>query len=233
MKKQILFILLIYFPICLLGQPTDSSLNHKFNHNFFSINPVNALFCQQAGISYEYMTYKFGIEISSGYFYPTHLFYSKWGIEGFGKNDGSIYPFQGYYLIPQINLYLPKNKTNVICYFSIKGVYRKLHCDSTEFYFWHKDDNDNDYWIYRKQDDHLSINGVFLLVCIKQIKKHFFLESYFGPGIIHVKHDMYVAGENCGEDPYIDQSNIKPPIHDIVNYSSMAISIGINFGFRF
>jgi hypothetical protein len=235
MTKKYIFILMLLCSLNLFGQQSDSTSKNKFQHHYISINPVNALFCQQAGISYEFETNDFGVEISTGYFYRTHFFYSKWGIEGIGKNDGSIYPFNGFYIIPQLNLYLIKNnKTDNIYYISIKGVYRNLNCDSTEFHFWHKDNYDDDYWVYRKQKDNLTINGGFVLFCMKHCVKHFFIESYLGPGFLNIKHDMIVAGQNPGSEAYHnDVSNIKPPRHDIINYGNVTFSFGLNLGFRF
>jgi hypothetical protein len=195
---------------------------------------LNALFCQQAGITYEFKTNRIGVEIATGYFYQTKFLYSKWSIEGIGYNDGVIYPYYGFYIIPQINLYLKDNNEKGNSYYvSLKGVYRKLHCDSTQSHFWHKEDNDNDYWTYRKQEDKFNIAGAFILFSAKHYEKHFFAEAYMGPGIMNLEHNLIIVGQHPGEDGDCNTSNVKPPLHEKVNYSNITVSVGLSFGFKF
>jgi len=232
MKRHLIFLIIISCSLRLFGQQTDSTSKSKIYHHYISINPLNTLFCQQAGITYEFKTKRIGFEITSGYFYRNDVFYIQSGVEGI-KNKGELGSYNGSFIIPQLNLYLNKiNETGNCYYVSFKGVYRKLHSDSSETRFWSWEDGGNDYWLYRKQDDKLRISGLFFLLCAKHYEKHYFAEAYLGPGMLDIKHDLIIVGQYVGEDVY-NESNINPAKKEIYQYRRFSLSFGLNLGLKF
>jgi hypothetical protein len=236
MKRQFIFLIFISCSFFLYGQQLDTTSKNKRHHNYISINPLNTLFCQQAGISYEFKAGRIGMEITPGYIYRTNFLFCKWGVEG-PKNYGEIGSYNGYFFVPQINFYISKNKnreTGNSCYLSLKGVYKNLHSDSSQSHFWEKKSGGDDYWIYRKQDDKLQIKGAYILFCNKHYyKKHFFTEMYIGPGVLDLKHDLIIVGQHSGQEEGSNVSNINPPQTEQLSYGQFTINFGFSVGLKF
>jgi hypothetical protein len=233
MKKYFLLLLLTSYSFVLFGQNTDTTTKKKIYHHYISVNPFNAFLFQQAGLNYEYKNGNFGMEISGGLIYRNNMFSNRWFVEG-PTDYGDIQTYSGYFIIPQLNFYLPKNNiNNKNRYFiSYKYVHKYLFSDSTQTNFWHLESGGNDYWIYRKQVDRCYINGIFVLFNKRHYDDSFFFDAYFGPGLLWLRHELIVAGQYPGSDPS-NISNIKPPVKERLYDFTVTINLGLNLGLRF
>lgn len=231
MRIKIILIVLIFAPIFLIGQ-TNSELNGTyFPRHYISVNPLNILLFQQAGIYYEYKLGNLGYGITAGYIYPNKQEYSNYFIAG-PTNYGSLGWYSGLFIIPQINFYLtkPKNVSHTgLVYVALKGVYKYMTIDSIGRLAWdtHTDDY---YWKYRKQVDHVNIFGAFIDFGYRYYFYHCFFDFNIGPGFMFINHKMIIAGEATGPYPI---HNINPPrreeflqLHATINFT---LNIGIAF----
>jgi len=233
--RNVIFV--IEFMICsmfMYGQQTNDSSGIHLPKHYISFNPLNIIFFQQAGLTYEYKTGKFGYGITAGYIYPNKKEYSNWFIAGPVKY-GSLGYYSGFFLVPQLNVYWskPKKASNTsLIYLSSKIVYKYMTVDSTTSYAWdtHSDDY---YWVYRKQVDRANIFGGFVGFGLKYVWKYFFFDVSFGPGVMFVNHNLIIAGETYGLGHHSDISNIHPPRSETVNELNFTINFSLNLGIPF
>ena len=64
------------------GQGQQVSKDIAFPQHYISVNPLNILLFQQAGIAYEYKPGMVGYGLTAGYIYPNHREYSNYFIAG-------------------------------------------------------------------------------------------------------------------------------------------------------
>jgi len=105
------------------AQKPDTASKDRLPHHYISVNPLNILFFQQVGITYEYKPGKLGFGITAGYIYPNKKEYSNWFIAGPVKY-GSLGYYSGFFLVPQVNVYLSKPKkqaTRLWCICRVKS----------------------------------------------------------------------------------------------------------------
>ena len=165
-----------------------------FPRHFISVNPLNMLAFQQAGISYEFKPGRMGYGLTTSYIYPNHLDYSNYFIAG-PTDKGSLGDYSGFFVLPQVNLYFnnPKNSDHAnLFFFMLKPVYKFMQIDSTEQTAWSHPD---DYYIYRKMNDNVNIYGGFVGFGYKWHIHHFFVNIELGLGILAVNHKMTISGE--------------------------------------
>jgi len=230
-------VFIIAFFICsffIYGQQRKDSSKVQLPKNYISFNPLNIIFFQQIGLTYEYKPGPLGYGITAGYIYPNEKEYSNWFIAGPVKY-GSLGYYSGFFLVPQLNMYFskPKKATNVtMAYWSVKGVYKFMTIDSLYSYAWdtHADDY---YWVYRKQVDRVNIIGAFAVVGLKHVWKYFFFDLNFGPGFMFVNHNLVIAGETYGLGYHSDVSNIHPPLTDTQNEFHVTVNFSLNLGVPF
>jgi len=214
------------------GQQAEYPSQEHLPRHYLSLNPLNILFFQQAGLTYEYKPGRLGIGITAGYIYPNRKEYSNWFIAG-PVEYGSLGYYSGFFLVPQVNAYLTKPKktgNTALVYLSLKGVYKYMTVDSTESYAWdtHSDDY---YWVYRKQVDRVNIFGFFVDFGIKYVWKHFFFDVNIGPGMMYVNHNLVIAGQTSGHPS--DVSNIHPPRSEKFNEQHLTLNFSLNLGIPF
>jgi len=202
------------FPVFIYGQKSDSTEAKHFPRHYISINPINSVLLDQVGLAYEYKPGIFGFGLAAGYKYASQRNYSRLFIAGTTQH-GPFEFYSGLYVIPQINVYFNKPKKPnkaTFGYFSLKGVYKYLHVDSTDYHIWDSSDGDY-YWLYRKQVDNANIIGVFWNLGIKIVRNHFFFDLNFGPGIIYRDQRMVVAGKSIRDSHFYHDniSNVVPP----------------------
>ena len=194
MKRPLLTTLLLLTVSLSFGQGKQESNDIPVAQHFISVNPLNNLLFQQAGITYEYKTGIVGYGLTAGFIYPNHKEYSNYFIAG-PTNLASLGDYSGYFVAPQINLYLNKPKysghANLI-YFALKPVYKFMHIDSTQKTVW---SHPYDYYVYRKMNDNVNIFGGFIDFGYKYYVHHFFFGIEFGLGILAVYHKMVVSFE--------------------------------------
>ena len=228
-KGLILFLLLIgCFPLIAFSQSKEPSLKRN---NYLSVNPINMIFFQQIGITYEYKFDKIGIGISPGYIYANNKEYSNWFIAG-PINYGSLGYYSGYYIIPHVNIFILNSKiTNdeIQAFLSLKMVYKNLKIDSTQTTVW--ENYGDGYASYRKMDDNVKIYGGFVDFGFRYLIKHFFVESNFGVGWLWTRHDMVIYGKGA---PYPnDIEDVIPPSHSTKTEFTPTINFTINIGITF
>jgi hypothetical protein len=236
MKKLFIFFVIMVCSVFMYGQQADSTSKKQLHQHYISINPLNCL-VQQVGISYEYKQGRVGFGITPGYIYPDYGdSFTRWFITG-PSSYGAYGAYSGFFIEPQINYYLSKNKINekrTIFYISLRGVYKYLKLDSTGIYTWEDGTSGDDYFIYRKQVDRCNIAGAFILFGKKHYHKHFFNDMYFGFGLLAVKHNLIVAGEYIGNDHTNNSpSNINPPQKEVFNQIIPTITLGLNLGYKY
>jgi len=230
--RWIIFILGISTSSFTFGQVSHSDTNKHFPKHYLSVNALNLILANQIGITYEYKSGLIGIDVSSGYIYPSGSELSRFLIAT-TTNYGAFENYSGFFAIPQINLYFskPHNFNNAtICYLSLKGVYRNMHIDSNKLYIWNHNTNGDDSWIYRRQVDKVNIKGAFVLFGLKYIYKHFFVDFNIGPGWLSIDQKMIVAQEQTthGWPTYANY-----PFKDKLNRHNYTINISLNFGRAF
>jgi hypothetical protein len=229
MKIIIFAIGLLVCSSLIYGQGTETPPQVNFARHFISINPLNSLFFQQAGMTYEYKPGALGFGITGGYIYPNREEYSNYFIAG-PIAYGSLGFYSGVFIVPQLNVYLtkPKNpKKAGLVYFAFKGVYKHMAIDSINSYAWdtHSDDY---YWIYRKMADRVNITGAFFDFGFKFVRSHFFFDLNIGPGILYVSHHMVIAGQTSANPSQV--SNVHPPRTETFNEKHVTINFTLNFG---
>ena len=72
MKTIIPVLLFLTVPVLLSGQVSDEEIAAHFPKHYISVNPLNILLFQQAGLTYEYKPGAIGYGITAGYIYPNH-----------------------------------------------------------------------------------------------------------------------------------------------------------------
>jgi hypothetical protein len=213
------------------GQDTVTLSKAHLPKHYISFNPLNIIFFQQAGLTYEYKPGILGYGITAGYIYPNNEEYSNWFIAG-PVGYGSLGYYSGFFFVPQLNIYLttPKtpNKAGLV-YMSLKGVYKHMYIDSTASYAWDTGSDDY-YWVYRKMVDQVNIYGAFLDFGFKFVRGPFFFDLNIGPGVMFVNHNMVIAGETYGLGYHSNVSNLHPPKNVTSNELNFTINFVLNIG---
>jgi hypothetical protein len=159
MKITTLLILLSAAPIFMSGQSWKSSDDQpevKFPRHYISVNPLNMKLFQQIGISYEYKAGIAGYGITAGYIYPNYKEYNNFFIAG-PTEYGSLGDYSGFFIIPQLNLYLTKpkhEKHGGVIYIALKLVYKHMRVDTTRSTAW---SHEEDYYHNRKMIDKVNL----------------------------------------------------------------------------
>jgi hypothetical protein len=233
MKKTIFIICVAFLPVYIFGQKSDSLPAKHFPRHYISINPINSALLDQVGIGYEYKPGILGFGLAAGYKYASQRNYSRFFIAA-SANRGAYEYYSGFYIIPQVNFYFYKPRRpdkGALLYFSLKGIYKYLQVDSTNYHIWDNSGGDS-YYFYRKQLDKVNITGVFGNLGIKAVIRHFFFDINIGPGIIKRDHNMLVAGE--GHDIYrTNMGNVNPPRKGHFSDHYFTVNISINVGADF
>ena len=184
---------------------------------------------QQLGMTYEYKPGIVGIALSGGYIYPNNASYSNWFIAG-PIEYGSLGYYSGYFLTPQVNVYLnkPKNSEQAnLFYLSLKAVYKNMHIDTTSQSVW--ENKGDGYEIFRVMNDKAKISGGFVGLGYKYFKHGFFLDANFGFGFTEVKHQMYIVAEGVYSYYYY----FDPPETEEFIEKQFTVNIAINLGYAF
>lgn len=224
----ILFLLLACVPVCAKSQETKVAGN---GNSYVSVNPVNMMFFQQIGITYEYQFEKFGLGVSPGYIYANNKEYSNWFIAG-PVTYGSLGYYTGYYIIPHLTIRILRSKiTNkdIQTFLSLKVVYRNLKIDSTQTTVWYN--YGDGYAQHRKMDDNVDVYGGFVGFGFRYLINRFFIESNFGAGALRTRHDMVIYGKGA---PYpSDIEPVNPPLNAVKVELNPTINFSVNIGFVF
>ncbi len=232
MKPHPLLTLILLVPSLLFGQHDQDNKEKKPPRHFISVNPLNILLFQQAGISYEYKPTWLGFGITTGFIYPNYKTYSNYFIAG-PTNLGSLGDYSGVFAVPQVNLYFNKPRHpdhGSLGYVAVKFVYKYMHIDTTKITAW---TNEGDgYYDYRKMNDKVNVYGGFLDIGYKYFNGHFFLEFSFGPGLMGVNHNMIVYGSSVGSNPY-SVHYLDSPKNEHWDELHYTINFSINLGFTF
>jgi len=245
MRTTILVVVTFFSSFCLNGQRIIKSAPYYSNnpkkqnevsvdvmHHNISINPLNICLFQQIGVTYEYRPGKLGFGITPGYIYPNKKEYSNWFIAG-PTNAGSLGWYSGWFVVPQVNLYLTRQKESDeggVLYIAVKFVYKLMHIDTTSVTVWH---NDGDgYGSYRKMFDNVNIYGGFLDVGFRYFLGHFFIDLNFGPGVMWLDHNMTIYAEGYGTSPY-NMHYLTPPVEELYHQRSGAFNFTLNLGAAF
>jgi len=232
MKTIIPIILFLSVPIFLAGQVSDEEIAAHFPKHYISVNPLNILLFQQAGITYEYKPGPIGYGITAGYIYPNHKDYSNYFIAG-PTNYGSLGDYSGFFIVPQVNLYLTKPKDLVesgLMYISFKMAYKYMHIDSATPTAWFNEGDS--YYLYRKMIDNVNIFGGFIVFGYRYVFSHFFFDFNIGPGVMWVNHKMVIDWQSVGMNP--DPRNyINPPRQEELHQNHVTINFTLNLGAAF
>ncbi len=231
MRTLCIFILVVFGPRLACGQIPDSAGQKHLPHHYFSVNPVNMIFFQQAGLTYEFKPGWLGFGLSAGYIYPNRQEYSNYFIAG-PTNYASLGWYHGLYLEPQVNFYVSKPKNGDwgwSFYFALKGVYKYMTVDSTKKLAWYTRDDDY-YWQYRKQEDKVNIYGAFVDFGVKFVTRNFFFDINLGPGELFLNHQMVVSGISTG--PNSVRYN-HPPVHETLKERNATINFSFLVGICF
>jgi hypothetical protein len=227
MRINSFLILFISVPFLMFGQKSNELKEVHFPRHYISVNPLNIIFFQQAGITYEYKPGWVGCGITTGYIYPNHKEYSNYFIAG-PTNIGSLGDYSGFFVVPQVNLYLlkPKDSDHAnLVYFSFKMVYKYMHIDSTSQTAWL---NEGDfYYLYRKMIDKVNIYGGFFDFGYRYVIKHFFFDVNLGVGVMWVNHNMIVSRQGVNPPPW---QNFNPPLQEEVHERHVTINFTLNLG---
>jgi len=235
MKKPEKFIqfIIVLFVICLpaflFGQTNEKQAVH-YHKNYLSINPLNSIFFQQVGFTYERRIGGVGLGITPGYIYPNNKDYSNWFIAG-PVSYGSLGYYSGYFVVPHVNIYLNKakiTKPKGQIFISIKLVYKNLKIDSTKLTVW--ENYGDGYAAYRKMNDQVNIYGGFVEFGFRYVFNHFYMESNFGIGVLSTNHDMLIIGK--GTHPSQIET-VNPPIQEKKREITPTINFTMNFGIAF
>jgi hypothetical protein len=232
MRTTIFIISILTVPLFVHGQKNELHLDEQLPRHYISVNPINILLFQQAGITYEYKPGVMGYGITTGYIYPNYKDYSNYFIAG-PTNYGSLGRYSGFFVVPQINVYLTKPKYSDeggAVYISLKLVYKYMHIDSTVSSAWY---NEGDgYYLYRKMIDKVNIYGGFIDFGYRYFLSHFFIDINLGVGSLWLNHEMIISGEKNGSslDPIY---YINPPRQEELHQNHMTINFSLNLGAAF
>lgn len=245
MRTIILVIVVFSSPFNLNGQKIIKSAPYYSNnpkkqnetsvdvmHHNISINPVNIFLFQQIGVTYEYRPGKLGFGITPGYIYPNKKEYSNWFIAG-PTNAGSLGWYSGWFVLPQVNLYLTRQKEpdeGGVLYLAAKFVYKHLYIDTTSVTVWHYDGNS--YGKYRKMFDNVNIYGGFIDIGYRYFLGHFFFDLNFGLGSMWLNHNMTIYAEGYGTSPNYMQY-LAPPVEEKYHQWAFTINFTLNLGAAF
>jgi hypothetical protein len=232
MNTKVLMILLALIPLTqsLTGQEPDPKLVGDFPRHFFSINPINSFLLDQAGVSYEFKPGRFSIGLTGGYKYAGGRNYSRFFIAS-SANHGAYEFYSGMFAVPQMNFYLnkPRKRYNTtLVYLSVKGIYKYLHVDSTEYHVWDNTLSEN-YFLYRKMDDHVNIIGGSLNFGLKFGFKHHFIDINFGPAIIKRSHKMHVVAQ-AHTLALIPSTPSVTPLDETFSNTQKTMNFSVSFG---
>ena len=226
MRRTLITIFSLLAASLSFGQGQQDSNDILFPRHFISVNPLNILLFQQAGITYEYKPGIVGYGLTAGYIYPNHKEYSNYFIAG-PTSAGSLGDYSGFFVAPQVNLYLNKPKfsghANLI-YFTLKPVYKYMHIDSTQQTAWSHPD---DYYVYRKMNDKVNVYGGFVDFGYKCYIHHFFFDLEFGLGILAADHKMTVSAEWIS---YSQEHYNHPPKEESTHESHLTVNFTLTLG---
>jgi hypothetical protein len=228
--KRLIFILLILCLPTILFSQVNEKQDVTYYKNYLSVNPLNIIFFQQVGITYERKINGIGIGITPGYIYPNNKEYSNWFLAG-PITYGSLGYYSGYFVVPHMNIYLnkPKNvKQNGQIFISIKMVYKNIKIDSTKITVW--ENYGDGYASYRKMNDNVNIYGGFVDFGFRYIINRFYIESNLGMGFLWTNHDMLIVGK--GINPSKIES-VNPPLHATKKKFAPTINFTLNIGIAF
>lgn len=232
MRVITILVFLISAPLLGLGQTGDKPVASQFPKHYISVNPLNILLFQQAGITYEYKPGRMGYGITTGYIYPNNKTYSNYFIAG-PTSYGSLGDYSGFFVVPQVNVYLTKPKKQNhggLVYLAVKVVYKYMHIDSTKSTAW--ENKGDGYYIYRKMNDKVNIYGGFIDFGYKLVLHHFFFDLNLGVGATLINHKMIISGEHFGlgrEPMYY----LNPPHQDEIHQNPVTVNFTLNFGVAF
>jgi len=235
MKRLIIVFLITIQTSLIFGQRPDSTSKDHFPRQYISINPINTLVLQQAGITYEYRPSFLGFGLSVGGIYPNSINFSRFFMAATSQHGAFEY-YHGYFAEPQINIYLSRLKfveNSDLYYLSFKGIYKYLQVDSSKFHIWESDTGGDDYWLYRKQLDKVNVKGLFFEFGYKHIEQHFFIDFNIGPGILVQHHNIVIAGQGTHDIIGSNPSNIRPPKHETLIQGAITVNISFNIGYAF
>jgi len=241
----LVIIIFLSAPVYLNGQRTIQSApfypNSLDNHvetsvegrrHNISINPLNIVLFQQIGVTYEYRPGRFGFGITPGYIYPNKQEYSNFFIAG-PTNYGSLGWYSGWFVVPQVNLYLTRQKYSDeggVLYLAAKIVYKNMHVDTNSVTVWEY--HGDGYSYYRKMSDKVNMYGGFLDVGYRYFLDHFFFDLNFGPGILWLSHDMIVYTESYGTSS-APMHYLSPPLVTKYRQLTPAINFTLSLGVAF
>jgi len=233
MRTILISFLFVVSSSCLYGQKKDSTYKHAVSKHYFSINPLNVLFIQQAGITYEFKPGMFGFGLTGGYIYPNRQEYSNYFIAG-PTDYSSLGYYSGSFIEPQLNFYFIKKEREgkaKFLYIAIKAIYKYMTVDSSERIVWYtQGGSSNGNSTNKKMDDKLNIYGAFIDFGFKLVGQFFFFDLNIGPGIIHLNHNMITYGVSYGQSPifYVNQpqQEVLVETHVTLNF---AMNVGISF----
>jgi len=226
MKLTSILIFLLSFPVLLCGQNEQNKKEEHFPRHYLSINPLNMIAFQQIGLTYEYKPGIVGVALSGGYIYPNNAAYSNWFIAG-PIEYGSLGYYSGYFLTPQVNVYLNKPKNNKqanLFYLSLKGVYKNMNIDTTTQAVW--ENLGDGYLIYRKMNDEVNIYSGFIDFGYKFVTHRFFFEINSGMGFTRVIHHMYTVAKGFSHN----MEYYNPPKTGTFIETQPAFNFTINLG---
>jgi hypothetical protein len=226
MRRNLLTTFLLLTVSLSFGQGQKESNDISFPRHYISVNPLNILLFQQAGITYEYKPGMLGYGLTAGYIYPNHKEYSNYFIAG-PTDAGSLGDYSGFFVVPQVNVYFNKQKysgnANLI-YLALKPVYKYMRIDSTQQTAWSHPD---DYYVYRKMNDNVNIYGGFVDFGYKCYIHHFFFSIEFGLGILAVDHKMTISSERISNNP---EYYYHPPKEESTNESHLTLNFSLTLG---
>jgi hypothetical protein len=229
MRRTLLTALTLIAASLSFGQGQKETGNIAFPQHYISVNPLNILLFQQAGISYEYKPGMVGFGLTAGYIYPNHKEYSNYFIAG-PTSAGSLGDYSGFFVVPQLNLYLNRPKysdhANLI-YFALKPVYKYMQIDSTQQTAWSHPD---DYYVNRKMNDRVDVYGGFIDFGYKYVIQHFFLNLEFGLGVLEVDHKMTISAEWIS---YSTENYYHPTKEESTSESHFTINFTLTLGGAF
>ncbi|MFO7723759.1 MAG: hypothetical protein R6V49_11115 [Bacteroidales bacterium] len=226
-------IIVVLLPVMICAQEPEPVRTFTNPRNFISLSPVRVVFFDQAGLSYEYRYGFLGLGLAAGYKYASGRNYTRLFIAT-SNNNGAYEFYTGFYAMPQVNLYFnrPKpKKINILGYLSLKGNYKYLHVDSTEFHVWNNNVSEDNF-VYRRQIDEVNIIGATGNLGLKLTINHFFIDYNFGVGWIYHDHKMLVAGLKTA------YAGVFPPgpgypFRDDHTFSSPTVNFCLSIGYCF
>ncbi len=211
------------------AQIKDSTSLKKFPHHYFSVNLINCLAIDQAGINYEYYHGRWGIGATVGYKYAGGRNYSRLLISG-TTQEGSFEYYDGFFINPQLNFYLSKpksTKTAKLCYLALKINYKYLYMDSTNWIIY---GGTGDRPYYHKGIDKVNILSPYVFFGVKYVARHFFIDFNLGPGWTFVGQSMLVVGDSQYHPSNFNQ---RPPYKAFRGRDHFSFTLNLNIGGAF